>query len=882
MKKRLLSLILISALVICCTSFGDVVLADTVPKGNEALLHLRSLEILPTDLTGDGLMTRGMFAQALYRIAGNRSEGGTVYSYTDVSAADEFYDAIQFCTQNGYMTGSNGAFRPQEPITYAEGMTVLIRALRYTEYEGSGAGALDCYIVAKKIGLLKNSGFTDYGQSPMYTEDAAVMLFNALRICPNHLSLIKPEYYTYKGSNQIFAYETLGLNYADGVMTANGYVDISGHEGQKKDSVIIGDNEFSCRMANTEYLFFLGQEVSVFYDDNANIVSIAPTGKSNVLDIAKHDFSKKNGSAIEYYQKDKLRKASLSSKALFMRNGETVLDYKATGFDDAEFADIHLIDADANGVYDYVFVNVYETFVIASVSSDSKVYSRENAESIDLSGNNPKDILVYNAAGVRKTTEDLKKDCVLSVIEGNDFIYAVYANSLTRGKLNGIGDKSVTVDSLTIDIPDGTGDMLKDIPLGSLATLYFDFAGRLVYARKGASDTDIITYGYLVRTAWSDFMSKELKLKIFTNLGEMKVYPVADKFEVDGSRVQLNSLNGLPPQFCNADGSLKNSLVMYELNSDGEIKSIIFPKTALDKDEDGFIRTYSKEEAQITSLGILSNTKVRADGGYFSGKEFLNNTTEIFIIPDNLEEEENFSVVSKADVPVSTNFIWDTYHFSKYNGFADAAVIYKEYTALSYDTGFSIVLSQGRKLDADGIEVTAIEHFRNNSVEISTAKDNLKIKDYIFENGTKKAVSIPVTDLKPGDGVRLTTDKDGRIRQGERIYEYHAAENGFKGSSKAGAYATHALYLNAGYVAYNDTSLLRLCSSRAEAIAPASSLFDCVGAILSSAKFVIVEEMRGGEVNVYAGTSADVAVGDYVITQSRSGRCAYVIVYKDK
>lgn len=882
MTKRIISLVLLTAMIFSCMCFTNTVSADSETYGAEALVHMKNLGILPADTDGDDVVSRAVFAQAVYNLAGKNTNITFEQLYYDVNASDSFATAVMYCSKNGYMVGSDNMFRPDDSITYIEAMTVLARVMNYTEYaKNNGDYTIGYYTTAKNLGLLNNTGIVS-SDSPMTAGSCAAMLYNATRIGMNKLSSINPLYYTYQTSSRIFAYETLGYNYAKGVMTSNGYVDVKGKDNVGKNTVVIDNARYSSKLLDDSYKFLIGQEVSIYYDDELNIVSIAPTGVSSAISVKREYFGNKAGNVFTFNTDDNSsKKIEVSDKAIYFKNGEVVMGYNATGFKDAKFGDINFIDGDGDEVYDYVFVNVYNTFVVASIFSDGVLYSRGNTEKLDLSEENTKDIMVYNANGERKSPEDIRVGNVVSVVENEDFIYVIYSNSVIKGELQEKDTYLVKVDGLTIDIPNGTADFLNDIKIGNNVTIYLDFADRGVYATKNIDTTGGAKYGYLVEAKFKDGFEKAARLKMYTLDNEFVYYNLGSLFVVDEVKYRMKNLTSIPDVFY-SNGNFRSTVVLYEVNENNEITSITFPKSYLGEDEDGFVQTASSQTAYKISNGALTNTSKKADGTYFSGFEFINSSTKIFAVPkSDLEDEEKYAVITASDVPTSTNYVWDLFHTSKYNGFVDIAVIHNDYAAISYDTRLSVVTSTFRKLDENGTERFAIKHISNGTEYISMADDSFQISDYIIaEDGTKAATKVPVTALKPGDAVRLTTGENGLLRSGERIYEY-ALENGFKGSSKAGAYATHSLYLNYGYIAYNDNTMVRFAPTKAACTVSTSDLFTLPGTICSSASIMVVKETARG-VNVTKGTISDLAIGDHVVYQLRSGLAKYVIVYKDK
>lgn len=869
---------MVLTLLIGCMTFTAN--ADSEIYGVEALTHLQNLGIFSPTLEADDVMTRGEFANSVYKMVGKNIVYDTNFVFYDVGDAHPYAAAINYCAQNGYMTGDAGFFRPDDSITYIEGMTVIARVLNYTEYaRNNGDYTLGYYTTAKNIGLLKNTGITS-SNDPMLVGNAAAMFYNALRCNASKLVSINSFYHQYVDSNKVFAYEALGLNYAKGVMTSNGDCDITDKGNTGKNTIIVDNVQYNSKLLDGSYKFYLGQEVSLFYDVDGNVVSIAPTGTSSVINFTKRDFSSKIGNTVKYYVDDNDYKANLSKAPTYLKNGETVVDFKATGFSNAEFADMTLVDSNADGEYDYVFVNVYDTFVVNSVSSDYVLTSVNNTYKVDLGGENGKKVYVFDGNGNMKSRENIYKDYVVSVMETDEFVYVVYTNSKVSGTITGKEDFTISIDELEIDVPNGTKEIFKDISFGDSATVYFDFAGRAVYVIDGYVNSIVGPHGFLIDSKLKVGLDKKLVVKILNNQGNIQVYELADKFKVDGKPYSRSKLTD--DSMFRVNGEVNNTVILFELNDDGKIISVTFPKSEINYNEDGFVKTSSREKAQLISNGTLTNSTKKDDGTYFSGLEFINANTTIFIVPNVLSDEDSYSVTTKTYIPLSTNLTWDIFHFSKYNGYADVAVIYGEYVQTSFDSSLSVVTSIGRTYDENGTEVVSLKAFTNNAETAYTAPAGLKFTEYKYDSlGNKAAGTVDVESLKPGDVVRLGTDKKGKVRQGERIYEYNATAYAFKNSTKAGAYATHSLYLADGYVAYNDKSLLRLASNKDAAMTLNSSVFKMPGFVFSSAKIYFVNDSKRG-VDVSIGTVGDIAIGDYVIYQGRSGVAKYLVVFKDK
>lgn len=122
-----------------------------------------------------GTMSRAMTVTVLYRLAGTPAPGGPA-GFRDVSSSAWYSDAVAWAVSAGLVTGSgDGSFRPDEPVTRQELVTMLRRFARtqgadmrtsripaaFTDLDGVSAQAKEDFAWAMRHGLiLGTSGST--------------------------------------------------------------------------------------------------------------------------------------------------------------------------------------------------------------------------------------------------------------------------------------------------------------------------------------------------------------------------------------------------------------------------------------------------------------------------------------------------------------------------------------------------------------------------------------------------------------------------------------------------------------------------------------------------------------------------------------------------
>lgn len=815
----------------------------------EALAHLEALELLPEGFDAGGMMTRGGFAQMVYTLMGRDTPVAASAVYYDVSASSPDYTAVSFCVQSGYMGGADGYFRPEEVITHMEALTVFVRVLGYTDYaESNGGYPTGYYAAAKNAGLLYNTGMQDSSQA-MTCENAAALVYNALRCSVNTLSEVNQYYYSYTVGSRPLVYEVLGLNYTTGVMTSNGLVDVSGSGHTGVNMMCVDGVDYRTDRIAESYMFNVGQRVSLFYDDDRRVASAAvQAGKNNTLRINRGDYLEYTGGTISSDDGSGTVRARLAEDAVYLLNGQVLLDYESTGFADAEYADLYLIDNDGDTLYDYVFVNSYKTFVAGPLDEEGVLYSIDGQTSADLRETALKTVGVFTADGAPMDVADIPQEYTVSILENENFVYVICFNGQATGTLRQKSSDSLRIDNLDFKISNEGTAILDGLTVGTTVSVYFDFAGRLVYASVAVDRTGQ-PFGFLVNYEIEENLGRTIRLKLFTRDGEMEILPLRNKFSVNETTYTASKLSSLPDVFFK-DGVLWNTVILYNTNDAGEITSITFPQTYFGPEEDGFFQAYSRHRSPFITSGSMY------------GRVFLNKQTAVFVVPNQLDEDEKYAVTSISAMKTATTYTVDSFHFSKNNGFADVLVVYGDTLANTYNTPLSVIMSVGTVLDDSGEERVSIKHLYNDAEVTSFVRD--------------EALSAAVQAYKPGDAVRLTLDTDGEIKACERVYDYTAKT--FSSSSLAGSYPTHSLYLAAGYVAFNDNTLLRLSGTDQKDFTSSVHLLD--GFLYTTARVILVESSARG-VRVSVGQAADVQVGDYVVIQSRSGTPRYLVLYRE-
>ena len=192
--KRILSLTIV--FIMTATMALTAVSAATLPndvigtKYEEAVELLNALDIMVGDDTGEFRLEDPIKRSEVAKIAvllmglkdaAESSQGRT--KFPDVPADHWATGYINVATSQGIVIGDDrGNFRPNDTITFAEAVTIFVRALGYKPMAEDKGGFPSGYLVtAGDIGMLKN-GVTASKDNTATRGIAAMLAFNSLTL----------------------------------------------------------------------------------------------------------------------------------------------------------------------------------------------------------------------------------------------------------------------------------------------------------------------------------------------------------------------------------------------------------------------------------------------------------------------------------------------------------------------------------------------------------------------------------------------------------------------------------------------------------------------------------------------------------------------------
>ena len=667
---------------------------------------------------------------------------------------------INVANSQGLVVGyDTGLFMPDNQITYAEAMTIFVRAMGYDVFAQEKGGYPQGYIVAgSNNGLTKNVQGSN--QSPISRGNVAFMTVNAL-----NGKLMKQTGFgqdaKWEITDETLLYDVLDVTKGSGQVTAIENTALTGNATMKPGYIRI-DNESYETAYNMNNL--LGYNVTYYVKedelgDKKIILALADEGKNKTFEISSDQMiditDRSSYKTINYYKSEDATASSyvtLDNDLTLIYNGK----YEALNYDLIDIAGksgkVVLLDTDNNGRYDIVFVTEYSDIVVEDVTSTNKIIDKYGRPTLKLDEENDDLIYSITLGADELKLSDLKEYDVLSVAESKDkLLYEIRVSRDTvTGKITGIDEEGYEIDGKLYKI---SPNFTEDIAIGTEGVFYLDVMGKVA-----AVDTTVSVssnYAYLLRAATSD-ATEESTFKLFTKEGKEVTLTANEKIRFNG--VGGTYASDVVEQLKDSSGT-KKQLIIYSLNSDGKIASIhtategevnenVFTKNFTYVNEKFNEKTNKIGDVRLTSSTIifdinedsadykLGKLSMFEDGSSYNITVYdmgYDSVAKAIVVTDsNLQTNAESSIAVVQKVNNATND--DEEITEVLTAYKDG----KEVRVFAEDVGI-LVKGDNEKLETGDI----IQYVTNANGEIT----NIRVLFNIDEKGTEKETEV-VENLK--------------------------------------------------------------------------------------------------------------------------------------
>ncbi len=561
-----------------------------------------------------------------------------VTNFYDVPADHWASGYINVAVAQGLIVGDgDGNFRPNDTITYAEAMTIMVRATGYEPAAESKGGFPSGFIAtASSNGLTKNvQGSVN---EPITRGNVAYLTSNALEV-----NLMEQKGF---GQNAVFEItdktllkDKLSVTKGSGQITAIENTAINGTSSLTNGQIMIDDNVYETAY-NMNNLFAYNVDYYVREESNGDevvILAMAQKDKNSTFIIQSDLFegvTEKNGNkAIEYYKTEQTSKTStveLNSEATLIYNGR----YAQMSDELLDISDrsgnITLLDTDRDGKYNVVFVTNYTNIVVEEVTATNKIIDKYGLPTLKLDDDNVSYRITLGGSEIELS--ELREFDVLSVAASLDgeLLDINVSREAVEGKITASNDKGYYVNGTHYKVASNYNETLN---IGLEGTFFLDIDGRIAAVdTTGQLSTN---YAYLTN-AYITQGDDVPMFKLFTRDAKEITVEANEKIRLNGKSGQ--SARDVIESLKTESSGVNRQLVTYTLNSDGKLTAL---NTAADNTATGAANLNA-----FTMNYKLTDTEYNASTGKL-GAVRITDSTVIFSIPDGAAVSE-YEILDKS------------------------------------------------------------------------------------------------------------------------------------------------------------------------------------------------------------------------------------------
>lgn len=893
--KRIFSTLLIVMLILQ----GGAVSAEEAVKTEQYKEILEYIGIY-NSAKSETEVSRGEFVSMTLKLVGINAEETVSDDFTgqfvDVDEECEWYKDIGIAYEKGIVSGYSGEyFVPDETISINEAVKIVLSALSYkTAAEAMGGYPNGYLTVADEIGLLK--GVSSY--SILSREDAYTIIYNALEANLMEITINGAGDITYSNdNNENNILNKMELSVQEGILTAAGYFSaysVSSISTPEKIEI----NRVSYNYNGKEMPYeLLGKYVRAYIDEEENeVVAVSEIEKYNeVTEFSFTDFVSAEAGAIKYYKDGKEKTLKISDKANVLINSSynSAYEYALNNGIFEMFDSLKATDNDRDGKVDFIDITKYEYHTVEMVYP---------ADGIIVLGNDKGTIDTEDENNIVKITKD-EMDFSVSMLIANDtlrikksqlvsgYVYydIVAARNTISGKITStetddystyytINDKKYEATREYIDyLENNTTDVKAGF--GDSATFMLSCDGKIVFA-KIASGTS--QYGFIMDVRKSDESGEdELIIKLYNTEKAAKRYTVADKVTFYSGESEYYEGRKIKTEVLYNYLSLNYTLglVMYELDDNGEIKTLILPVDATAEEAPG------KKDYPLT----LDYSRTKESGwdvelyNYFSvlgTKYMLSKSTPLLMVPLKDEEKNNeelFTVKTTKELPWEGDEMpaqGTKLKIYNVNEFYLPGIMVVESDAaaqadISNFTNTAVVSGITQGLNSEDMPATKISYVMEGKAQESILKTDAQIvyDDVIFE-GTE---NMTVADIKPGDILQINKNLQDEIDyirvlvRRSKMGEYRVQADDGSASGFSGLTVVYGEVVN---------------KSNTAVLVKTDSVLPMFLTTNYGTKYYTLVEEEGKTVKVSAITLEDIRKGDEIVVRKRYNEGCEFIIYR--
>lgn len=726
------------------TAYSSAAVSETE---KENVSHVLIDKITGNEVSFDENETRAGFVVSLAKIFKLDAVKPEKYFFEDVKSFTENADYVYAAYNAGWISYAE-SFNADAPITGNEAVKIAVKALGYELLASHSGGYPTGYLaVAKKAGLLKGVAV----QETLSKTSAYCLAYNMLTCNVfEQIEFGNVSQYSERESNMLA--KLYNIYEIEGIISRTAYNSLNGEE----NSEYIGKTEVEGVSYNSDIQDFraLGVNHRVFVEDDGSalpeiVCMFEKINKS--IEINLRDFEEKQGDTVYWYNSaNGKRMSAVLKNPCVIYNGRRVLADADKYFRQGT-GTIRLVDNSGNG-YETVFINSQSFVNVYSFNTlENSLRDRNSSKyTVDL-----KETVfrIIGSSGEELDKFDIEPNDVCCVIVSADkgFVEIKKITNKITGKLTALKEDKAVIDGSEYYFTDYFENIyLNKAKIGTEAAFYVTESNEIISMTESNSD---MMYAYAVAGKYETKMDETLKLKMFTQSGNMSVFELDEKASVDGNKNL--SLAAVYRMFLES-GEFVPQIIRYSCSPSGKINALDFRTAELPQS----LEKGNDDKNSLVYYGSKSGNYKQYNATV--SRSFHINSSVCFIIPDDLSDEDAFNVVGKSYFTNNTYYTFECYDLDETGGMG--AIVYRKTkdSAIADSCLPVLVESVETSMNSGGDEGYNINYFTGSEFKTIFMKKEVETSKFSSEGEVRNSTH-PV--LSGGDIIRFETNQKGEINK---------------------------------------------------------------------------------------------------------------------
>ncbi len=703
--------------------------------------------------------------------------------FYDVLPDHPYYQTVQTAWAMGWIDcPDDRLFRPQAFITGDALMKILLHALGYGDsLDYLGTFPANVRRKAADVGLYQKMSVDGYDFVDQQT--MALFLYNALTV-PAADVLIETDRLTLEEGESLLTGK-YQLKEERGIITENNVSNLTNAVSYFTGHIKIGQKDYQDLVGDMNR--WLGYRVDYFVDisdgENEIVLYDCSSSDNNTAVMQGRDLISSNDDIMNgsfRFTSDAGANQSFALSRGFSVIYNGVADVEYTGYDFKDHnAEITFLDNNNDGEYEIVFLDTYQTAVIASAgrNNDEIRITLESGGSLVLPVDDSEGYLYLRTIDGGLVRPDMLEsgDLITFAISRDGNAVKLYAGErIVSGTIDEIEEGEITyvviggvhyeVDSSYFASLENGSSIAKELEPGNKVSLRLNWLGQIA-ALSASSESGMFEYTILIAADIDQGIAGNIRLKVFRQSGTHEIWNLTDPIVIDGVRMKLEEVSD---RLASGDESLLPAGVVRARFTDNGISEIDTPYinvSAGETKENSLDETIADASKAIYYKAALPCLYRAGDYRMYLRTEL---SSPVFVIPvDDTGKPSNATSDQKIyeSQTVGTEFIDENntniYSYYDVDEFSKTPAAFVKHvsagtTAQTVDETDPVMLidSATRAIDENGLEVVKISGYNASGEVQFTAKEDLL---YVQEDDAGNITeSFPVTSLSKGDIIHYT------------------------------------------------------------------------------------------------------------------------------